>query len=270
MRDTGDGTAYKVDGVRGGVYVGQAGEARGTKALKDEDGAAARSALDAYRAEVEQAQTTTLFAGSGGDGGAGAAAAAAPGALAAASASAADSEQTASNAREALRFFFSNDGALFRGFLLDEVVNAADALSRSALARLVATPVVGALGSLPVPGAVREINAQLYSSLAPPLTEKDEKVVASLQKLIAFFAGELDVEDGRAAGPPVGQLATLDPETVQRARAVLPVLRENRKEMQEFATQIVVRLAELQVSRGLRGFVPKLTGVVGDRLAAAG
>ena len=43
--------------------------------------------------------------------------------------------------------------------------------------------VVGALGSLPVPGAVREINAQLYSSLAPPLTEKDEKVVASLQKL---------------------------------------------------------------------------------------
>ena len=25
MRDTGDGTAYKVDGVRGGVYVGQAG-----------------------------------------------------------------------------------------------------------------------------------------------------------------------------------------------------------------------------------------------------
>ena len=272
VRDTGDGTAYKVDGVRGGVYVGQAGEARGTKALKDEDGAAARSALDAYRAEVEQAQTTTLFAGSGGDGdgGAGAAAAAAPGALATASASAADSEQTASNAREALRFFFSNDGALFRGFLLDEVVNAADALSRSALARLVATPVVGALGSLPVPGAVREINAQLYSSLAPPLTEKDEKVVASLQKLIAFFAGELDVEDGRAAGPPVGQLATLDPETVQRARAVLPVLRENRKEMQEFATQIVVRLAELQVSRGLRGFVPKLTGVVGDRLAAAG
>ena len=51
VRDTGDGTAYKVDGVRGGVYVGQAGDARGTKALKDEDGATARSALDAYRAE---------------------------------------------------------------------------------------------------------------------------------------------------------------------------------------------------------------------------
>ena len=56
MRDTGDGTAYKVDGMRGGVYVGQAGDARGTQALRDEDGAAARSALDAYRAEVEQAR----------------------------------------------------------------------------------------------------------------------------------------------------------------------------------------------------------------------
>ena len=91
----------------------------------------------------------------------------------------------------------------YRGFLLDEVVNAADALSRSALARLVATPVVGALGSLPVPGAVREINAQLYSSLAPPLTEKDEKVVAALRKLLAFFAGDLDLEAAageRAAG----------------------------------------------------------------------
>ena len=40
----------------GGVYVGQAGDARGTKALRDEDGATARSALDAYRAEVEQEQ----------------------------------------------------------------------------------------------------------------------------------------------------------------------------------------------------------------------
>ena len=53
------------------------------------------------------------------------------------------------------------------------------------------------------------------------------------------------------------------------ARAVLPVLRENRREMQEFAVQIVVRLTELQVSRA-GGFVPKLSGIVGNRLAAAG
>ena len=31
-------------------------------------------------------------------------------------------------ARQALTFFFSEEGATFRGFLLDEVVNAADAL----------------------------------------------------------------------------------------------------------------------------------------------
>merc|ERR1719182_849539 len=33
VRDTGDGTAFKVDGVRGGVVVGQAGDSLGTKAL---------------------------------------------------------------------------------------------------------------------------------------------------------------------------------------------------------------------------------------------
>ena len=72
--------------------------------------------------------------------------------------------------------------------------------------------------------AAAKVNRALFASLAPPLTEKDEKVVASLQKLIAFFAGELDGEEGRAAGAPAGQLATLDAGTVQRARAVLPVL----------------------------------------------
>ena len=62
MRDTGDGTAYKVDGVRGGVYVGQAGDVRGTKALDGEGDAKARSALEAYRAEVATSQPAAGFA----------------------------------------------------------------------------------------------------------------------------------------------------------------------------------------------------------------
>ena len=40
---------------------------------------------------------------------------------------------TASSAREALGFFFSDDGQVFRDFLVEEVVAAADALSREAL-----------------------------------------------------------------------------------------------------------------------------------------
>ena len=168
VRDTGDGTAYKVDGVRGGVYVGQAGDSRGTKALQDEDGAAARSALDAYRAEVEQAQPTDgMFGKVVPTQGAPPTPEppqtpplAAPASSPAAAAAAEQADQTASTAREALRFFFSDQGEVFRGFLLDEVVSAADALSREAFAELTVT--LG-LGGRPLPAALR--------ALAPPLTE---------------------------------------------------------------------------------------------------
>lgn len=250
VRDTGDGSAYKVDGVRGGVYVGQAGDSRGTKALLDEDGAAARSALDAYRADFESQSN------GGKDGSAGriftpitptpttAAITAAQEEILTGEAT----EKTASNAREALRFFFSVEGEIFRGFLLEEVVVAADALSRSALARLVASPVVSALDSLPMPGQVREINKQLFASLSPPLTAKDEKVVASLQKLIAFFSGDLDLEKNDQLQETVGSNA----ETLRKVRAVLPVLQEYRPEMQRYGVELAVCLTELQASRALR------------------
>ena len=292
VRDTGDGTAYKVDGVRGGVYVGQAGDARGTQALRDEDGAAARSALDSYRAEVALASSdddgfirapvdaqglvgrvvpTTATATT-------ATAATAPTPAAAPAPAPTDAEAAASTAREALRFFFSDDGAVFRGFLLDEVVRAADTLSRAALARLAATPVAGALDALPAPpglGGLKRLNKQLLESLAPTPTAEEEKVVASIRKLIAFFAGDLDLEAEAAAGEGGGSgggsgggdassggrpsSLTPDADTLQTARALLPVLQENQAEMQQFALQIVGRLVELQAQRAL--------GLVRARLA---
>ena len=42
-----------------------------------------------------------------------------------------------------------------------------------------------------------------------------------------------------------------DPDAVRRAQQLLPVLRENRVEMQRFGLQIVGRLTELQTSRAL-------------------
>ena len=277
VRDTGDGAAYKVDGVRGGMYVGQAGDSLGTKALKDEEGAAARSALDAYRADFEETQqqgtggtdgfsslATTTTAKDIRERGASRTDEKMAEIATGARGAAAETTQTASNAREALRFFFSDEGEVFRGFLLEEVVNAADALSRSALTRLVASPVAGALDVLPLPGAVRKINKQLFASLSPPLTVTDEKTVASLQKLIAFFSGDLDLEVAaagksapRPAGAGGGGLATItapDAETLRKVRAVLPALQENRVQMQGFAVEILARLTELQASRAL-GFV---------------
>ena len=44
-----------------------------------------------------------------------------------------------------------------RGFLLDEVVRAADALSREALAELTATPAARALDALPAPGLIKSV-----------------------------------------------------------------------------------------------------------------
>ena len=114
VRDTGDGSAFKVDGVRGGVSVGKAGDARGTKAIaptasKGGEGAVATGGM--------------VRAGGGG-------------ALAVPSTREREAAATAAKAREALRFFFGEEGEVFRGFLLDEIVNAADALSREALAEL--------------------------------------------------------------------------------------------------------------------------------------
>ena len=104
-------SAFKVDGQRGGVYVGKAGDARGTKQV---------SLVSA--ASVEG--ITGLVPGRGG------------------SSSASSNESPAggppddSSTREALKFFFSNDGRLVREFVLEEVCNTVDALSRDATREL--------------------------------------------------------------------------------------------------------------------------------------
>mmetsp|Transcript_5279 Transcript_5279/g.13802 ORF Transcript_5279/g.13802 Transcript_5279/m.13802 type:complete len:452 (+) Transcript_5279:1371-2726(+) len=263
VRDTGDGSAYKVDGVRGGVYVGQAGDARGTKTLDSVDGEKARSALDAYRAEVQA--TIGSDEGFGG-------AALVPAAAAAGGSSLAtgvgggvgkggEAEANAARAREALQFFFSDDGAVFRGFLLDEVVRAADALSRDALTQLTLSPAAAALEALPALPGVRALNRGLIDALAPRLTASDRKVVDSIRKLTAFFLGDLDTTpaEGSAASmqsnnPALVRALAPDRAALQQAQALLPVLRENQAEMRDFGLQIAGRLTELQTRRAL-GFV---------------
>ena len=104
-------SAFKVDGQRGGVYVGKAGDARGTKQV---------SLVSA--ASVEG--ITGLVPGRGG------------------SSSVSSNEGPSggppddSSTREALKFFFSNDGRLVREFVLEEVCNTVDALSRDATREL--------------------------------------------------------------------------------------------------------------------------------------
>ena len=97
IKDTGDGSAFKVDGIRGGVYVGKGGDAVGTK-------------------KVNLAETATFASSS--------------------SSSSAPSEGSSDVTKEALKFLFSNDGYLLRDFMLEETCNMVDALSRDAAREL--------------------------------------------------------------------------------------------------------------------------------------
>jgi len=178
-----------------------------------------------------------------------------------------EAAQTAAAAREALTFFFSEDGEIFRGFLLDEVTLAADALSREALGQLVATPAARALDLLPAPSGIKSVNRALLGALSPPLTESDQATVDSIRKLLAFFAGDLDLTpaDASAANAASNEPAVLrslapDPAALAKARALLPVLQENQAEMRKFGFAIVGRLSELQANRAI--------GFLRDRVAA--
>ena len=255
VRDTGDGTAYKVDGVRGGVYVGQAGDVRGTNRLDADGDAKARSALDAYRAEGVVGVTEGFS-----DVGLATAPAPSPPAAAPPPPQSAE-DKTASTTREALGFFFSDDGQVFRDFLVEEVVAAADALSREALQTLILTAPGQALDRLPQPAFVRSFNREVRDALAPKPNESDEKVLSSIRRLLDFFldggAGVTQEEADQAAvlassnSPAVLRSLVPDEATLARGRTFLPILREYQGEMRAFGLQIVGRLAELQTSRAL-------------------
>jgi len=232
VRDTGDGSAFKVDGMRGGVAVGAAGDMRGTRSLDTSPAPLATPppppiGPPPFLADAGDARRLSAEG---------------------------QAEMSAAKAREALNFFFSEDGEIFRGFLLDEVVRAADALSREALAELALTPAASALSRLPTPPGTRT----LFRALSPPLTEADRKVVTSIRKLANFFLGDLDlsaVDDAAVSAnsnnPQLLRALAPDPESIRTGRALLPVLRENQEQMRGFGVQIVGRLTELQTARAL-------------------
>ena len=136
IRDDGDGSSFKVDGVRGSRVVGSAGDFRGSQKVdisdRDTDVADGKFRISTYRPEDSQL---------------------------------AQSQQDKETVREALRFFFSPEGKVFRDFMLEELVTVVDASSRDAMRELAQT--LG-LGGLPVPS--------LFRALTPSLSEKDRRV----------------------------------------------------------------------------------------------
>merc|ERR1712127_89317 len=91
VTDDGDGSAFKVDGVRGSKDLGTAGDFAGTQQVKLDE-----KSTDSSANLREEGQ----------------------------------SEKDQKSVREALRFFFSPEGNVFREFILEEIVTFVDSSGR--------------------------------------------------------------------------------------------------------------------------------------------
>ena len=140
VRDEGDGTAYKVDGVRGTKVVGSAGDFSGSQKVDVSD---RDSDIDNGRFRIGNGQPNNGLA----------------------TTALTQKENDEETVRGALKFFFSPEGQTFREFMLEEIVTVVDASSREAVLEL--SKSIG-LNNLPVPS--------FFRALSPELTDQDKQV----------------------------------------------------------------------------------------------
>lgn len=226
IKDEGDGSAFKVDGVRGSKDVGKAGDFVGSQQVdvsdRDTDVGGGK-----FRVSSDRSRSIESFQTDGGNDG---------------------SEDDEKTVREALRFFFSPEGAVFREFMLEEIVTVVDASSREAAQELVRT--LG-LGNLPVPGFVRALN--------PSLSEEDKTTVQQIRKLVQFLSGDIEgalapegKENARRGLVGIQRAQQLvNGDNSERLRNLIPVVREYSPQLREYGTLLVARLSEKAISRGL-------------------
>mmetsp|Transcript_7434 Transcript_7434/g.18296 ORF Transcript_7434/g.18296 Transcript_7434/m.18296 type:complete len:840 (+) Transcript_7434:367-2886(+) len=215
IRDDGDGTAYKVDGVRGNKVVGSAGDFVGSQVVDTSD---RDTDVGDGRFRVSSAASSS-FDGLSNIGG---------------SNFQRQSEEDKETLRESLKFFFSPEGEPFRDFMLEEIVTVVDASNRDAVNELIRN--LG-LSNLPLPS--------LFKALAPELNDSDKRMVQQIGKLIQFLFGDFDAALGDGGRNGGGELAAA------RARALLPVVREYRSELSYFGRMLVARLTEKNLQRSL-------------------
>ena len=205
IKDEGDGSAYKVDGVRGSKNVGTAGDFAGTKQMEGTDSSIA---LEAAATAQNEGQ----------------------------------SERDQKTARQALQFFFSTEGNVFREFISEEVVSFVDAARREA-----SQEVMLALGlnNLPMPSLIRAMN--------PTISATDKRTVEQMRKLASFLLGDFE-----GAMSPTGTRGGLQ-QSSERIRQLLPVIREYAPQLREFGQLVGVRLTEKGMSRGLNWVSSRLS-----------
>lgn len=218
VRDDGDGSAFKVDGVRGTKDMGQGGDFVGSQKVdtsdRETDVGGGKFRIDGRSSGIDIASI-----GAGG---------------------VEQKEEDEKTVREALRFFFSPEGQLFREFMLEEIVNVVDASSREAVLEL--SKSLG-LNSFPVPS--------IFRALSPELSPKDKQNVQQIRVLINFLFGNFDgAASSGSPNPPDMVLQARS--SNQRLRNLIPVTREYAPQLREYGSLLVVRLSEKTISRGLK------------------
>ena len=222
VKEFGDGSAFKVDGKRGDVYVGKAGESTGTKSL--------------VPSTYNNAEDKMFLSSSAVD------------------------IQSDNVGREALKFFFSDDGELFRTLVLDEVSNGIDALSRDIIQEIL----------LRVTGIERKSLPFLVRAVLPALTPQDQKLVESISKLIKFLVNDVGSPDGQGSNN-LQDFLQLSRRKISRENINrwLPILREFSPNIRSFGLIILNKLVEKSASRVLRASADVIFGPTDKSKAAA-
>lgn len=169
VRDEGDGTAYKVDGVRGTKNVGSAGDFSGSQKvdISDRDSDIGNGRFRVGNGQPNNGRPPMATQKE-------------------------DDEQTV---RGALRFFFGPEGQTFREFMLEEIVTVVDASSREAVMEL--SKSIG-LNNLPVPS--------FFRALSPELSVQDKQMVKQIRVLIQFLLGDFEAANSSNNSQRVQQL----------------------------------------------------------------
>jgi len=233
VKDFGDGKAFKVDGKRGGTYVGKGGDTKGSRKV---DLAGSKSGIDMDSDLMQSSPVND-------------------------SADVASSTDGNTIVREAFKFFFSKEGEIFRVFLLEEICDAVDALSRDAARELVFR--LGLQNNIPSP--IRPF----LKALAPQLSEQDRRVVDSIVKLVSFLVegtnsgtgitGPVLNTGGKSWSTAIVESAS-KPANRDRLRKLLPTIRQYAPDMRDYGLLVVSRLAEKVTARLLKATADAIFG----------
>merc|ERR1719162_537891 len=159
IRDDGDGTAYKVDGVRGNKDLGRAGEFVGSQTVdvteRDTD-------IDGGRFRVTNIGGSNIPD---------------------------QTEEDRETVREGLRFFFDKEGETLREFMLEEIVTVVDASSREATQELIRR--LG-FSNIPTPSFFRAMNPALNAEDKRMV----QQITILVQFLTGDYDGAISGENG--------------------------------------------------------------------------